>query len=385
MANFQTADPSSLCDLASAVKEANDKGASRADIHADLLALGMHRASIDRLIDRALHQATKFETGTGIAEQRLMDLEAAQAAIHERVSGHRAAMGVLRDAHEFNRKFPAPVTLPKNLIFGAPEDPGSQADLKYLVHGQLGNANKLTVTDMMQLGCSRADAHRLRETLDCLSGMASTRASERTALGLLKSSQKIALYLRSFEDDVSSKPSLWGMVPKLPWQTGVEQKIIAELNTYGDFVAIGMPGDDSDRDGEAARIFVGDNWQDIVRLMMVRADIVVLRMNSSPGIVWELEQCLKLVLPHRLLIIFPPKSEFPASERTEGRERLYDQVCRNIEQFPMFTRPRQIDVPNILGFDHNGIPKYMPSYDHLHVAMTHAMAEEHNRVIMTAI
>lgn len=130
------------------------------------------------------------------------------------------------------------------------------------------------------------------------------------------------LYLRSFADDGTQLldaelgPIARRWVTLLALPTAEEQSTAA-LDAVGPVVAIGKPGEPLPELG-AARLYVGDDrWQAEVLALLDRAALVVLRIGSSPGLLWEIEQSLAR-LPRRRLVL-SVLGEAPVSDAVAAR------------------------------------------------------------------
>jgi len=130
------------------------------------------------------------------------------------------------------------------------------------------------------------------------------------------------LYLRSFADDGTQLvdaelgPIARRWVTLLALPTAEEQSTAA-LDAVGPVVAIGKPGEPLPELG-AARLYVGDDrWQAEVLALMDSAALVVLRIGSSPGLLWEIEQVLAR-LPRRRLVL-SVLGEAPLAAAVAGR------------------------------------------------------------------
>lgn len=116
------------------------------------------------------------------------------------------------------------------------------------------------------------------------------------------------IYLRSFQDD--------GQALEAPFDPGglgrriatvlmhtPEQELADALAHVGPVIAIGKPGEQLPELG-AARLYVPhDSWQARVNALLDAAALVVLRVGSSPGVRWEIEQTLARVPPARRLFV----------------------------------------------------------------------------------
>ncbi len=114
------------------------------------------------------------------------------------------------------------------------------------------------------------------------------------------------LYLRSFADDGAALMGdmSWWMRQGASVTALVtpEQEMADILDAVGPVVAIGKPGEPLPELG-AARLYVSDDqWQAKVKELMRLASLVVVRLGSSPGLLWEIEQAL-VHLPRQRLVL----------------------------------------------------------------------------------
>jgi TM2 domain-containing membrane protein YozV/alkylhydroperoxidase/carboxymuconolactone decarboxylase family protein YurZ len=114
------------------------------------------------------------------------------------------------------------------------------------------------------------------------------------------------LYLRSFADDgaalIGEQPSLMRLGAAVTALVTPEQEMADNLDAVGPVVAIGKPGESLPELG-AARLYVSDDeWQAKVRELMALASLVVVRVGSSPGLLWEIEQALAHLPRQRLVL-----------------------------------------------------------------------------------
>lgn len=111
------------------------------------------------------------------------------------------------------------------------------------------------------------------------------------------------LYLRSFRDDGSGlrMPS-WVAYKSHERTESDEERMVRYLRSVGPVVAIGRPGESLPELG-AARMYVSDDqWQAVVVELMSRAALVVLRLGSSPGLLWEFDTLATTVPPGKILL-----------------------------------------------------------------------------------
>ena len=89
------------------------------------------------------------------------------------------------------------------------------------------------------------------------------------------------VYLRSFNDERKGKK--------------LKQRMTKALSEWFPVYAIGKPDEFMPPPG-AKRIYVDDDWQEIVLDMILRSQIILQRINTSDNYLWEFEQCYKLQL-----------------------------------------------------------------------------------------
>jgi TM2 domain-containing membrane protein YozV len=114
------------------------------------------------------------------------------------------------------------------------------------------------------------------------------------------------LYLRSFADDgqalMGEQSTVERHAATVLAPVTAEQEMADILDAIGPVVAIGKPGEPLPELG-AARLYVGDDqWQAKIHELMRVARLVVIRVGSSPGLLWEIEQALAHLPRHRLVL-----------------------------------------------------------------------------------
>lgn len=146
------------------------------------------------------------------------------------------------------------------------------------------------------------------------------------------------IYMRSFKDDTAASAAVLsgppGWVFFFPKELATEEEILARiLNDFGPVVTIGRPGEDLRQLG-AARMYVSDQeWRDKVSSLIGIARLVVLRLGQTEGFWWELENALKQMNPHQLIILVPLIRDRAARETIRRRvEALF------AKPLPEFTR-----------------------------------------------
>jgi hypothetical protein len=147
------------------------------------------------------------------------------------------------------------------------------------------------------------------------------------------------VYLRSFRDDgemvsEGGTPVYWLLRASGGWSD--EETMAGILDRLGPVIAVGKPGEPLPELG-AARLYVAhDQWQERVRALMQLAQLVVIRVGSSRGVWWEIEQALARVPRQRLVLAL---LEHAAAERATI-ESLTSLIGDSIEEAWLETRPR---------------------------------------------
>ena len=135
-----------------------------------------------------------------------------------------------------------------------------------------------------------------------------------------------------------------------------EEGEIAEIvSRIGPFVAVGRPGESLSYFGAARASLQHADWQDGVRQLMATARLVFLRIGSSPGLLWELDEAVRTVRPEKLVLLIPLN------------RREYDEFCERTRgsfpcQLPEY-QGRRIPITSIRAvvcFDHEWIPSIVP-------------------------
>lgn len=160
------------------------------------------------------------------------------------------------------------------------------------------------------------------------------------------------LFLRSFGDDQVFFPKKKIVSPYQFLRIGdraeyFEHQILEEMSELGPVVAIGDPGDTSAPYG-AARDYVPDAaWKDRVNLLLDESQAVVIALNDTLGIWWEVEQVLSRQHLEKSLFVFP------LQDRSRIKSILND-FCEALT-FHGVTPPNIVGIDNsILGFFREG-------------------------------
>ena len=130
------------------------------------------------------------------------------------------------------------------------------------------------------------------------------------------------IYLRSFHDDgemvirgFQSMPAAVASVYGAVMLMSPEQELAHILRRVGPVVAIGKPGEPLPELG-AARLYVPhDRWQQTVFSLLDRAALVVVRVGTSAGVMWELDQVIARVPRSKTLFLLLGSGDSMATHR----------------------------------------------------------------------
>jgi hypothetical protein len=118
------------------------------------------------------------------------------------------------------------------------------------------------------------------------------------------------LFLRSFRQDRAAvKSSPYWLLGRIimfgqPRRT-LDQIVLEEASAFGPLIALTDPSDASPQFG-AARAKLGQvNWHDVITDAMSRASMIVIFLDETEGVRWEVEQIAKLGLAGKTLFLVP--------------------------------------------------------------------------------
>ena len=190
---------------------------------------------------------------------------------------------------------------------------------------------------------------------------------------LLRDSRNPVLYLRSFADDhVAATPVAGGqrvdvIHPILAESfTGeTEEEVLAiEMNRIGPCVAVGMPGERLPPIGAARMYFDHSKWEEGVRSLMARSELVVMRAATTPGFLLELKMAEGSLDPKKLLILLPfeTKDVQAASTGAGGYAEFREAANRILpKELPPFSGKRVSgsSLSGVIHFDSDWTPKIL--------------------------
>ena len=130
-------------------------------------------------------------------------------------------------------------------------------------------------------------------------------------LAVGQSTRRPVLFLRPFALDalpVAPMDSRWSLLKVATWfdKRTFEEFLADTFADVGPIIAIGRPGETVAALG-AAREYADDNtWQDLVLHRARAAQLVIMEVDASPGMEWEIDHVSKAIGLRRLLILLPP-------------------------------------------------------------------------------
>ncbi len=141
------------------------------------------------------------------------------------------------------------------------------------------------------------------------------------------------LFLRSFTDDFH-----WNYFYTLDPSLHDEACLSKVLNDYGLFIAIGKPGERLPNVGAYRKYVNDEDWEEVVKKTMSFSKAVVYKINSTDGLLRELQLGMELMPPEKLLFYIPEKIlKSPRKFIEEFREKT----------LPIFPKPFPVDAqPN---------------------------------------
>jgi hypothetical protein len=177
----------------------------------------------------------------------------------------------------------------------------------------------------------------------------------------IQGSRRPIVYLRSFKDDIVAANPMGDGPPGTEFHyisfVTEEEQLAAVMNEIGPFAAIGRPGEELPDLG-ANRIYVQqhEEWQQEVINLISIAQLVVIRLGMTEGIVWELSTAIKHVKPERLLLLVPwGKSQYEAFCKTYAT--LFP---AGLPEFPWFlTRAPIGSIDGIVYFEPDWTPHFL--------------------------
>jgi hypothetical protein len=136
--------------------------------------------------------------------------------------------------------------------------------------------------------------------------------------------------LRSFADDAQTLFPVQGYGLSRTLNT-LEHRLEIELRVYGPVVAIGRPGETLPPLGAAREYLAGESWRERVRDLIGQAQLVVVVLGASEGLVFEYELIAALAARQKLLLVIPPEE---AGTLQPGWDRFLEQALGGEDLVP---------------------------------------------------
>jgi hypothetical protein len=115
---------------------------------------------------------------------------------------------------------------------------------------------------------------------------------------LMKDKRKPIFILRPFKSD---NKKIFPISYNKDTHYDLESLLVSELSKYGPVVAIGKPAETLQPKG-ASRLYADDSWKDKVELLIKLSSVVILIIDFTPGVKWEIDKVLKSY-PEKVIII----------------------------------------------------------------------------------
>lgn len=163
-----------------------------------------------------------------------------------------------------------------------------------------------------------------------------------------KDTRKPVLYLRSFLSDTDQS-----LLHRELFTSGgsPEEELVNLCQKVGPCIALGKPGEKIPSLG-AARLYVEDEkWQETIVDYLQKSQLVVLRVGSTEGLIWEINTIIETLNPQKLLL-------FLAEKKATIRKKIYEQFVTITSSY--FPKPLPDFQENgyFIGFDQNWNPKF---------------------------
>ncbi len=180
------------------------------------------------------------------------------------------------------------------------------------------------------------------------------RRQQRRLLSKADENAPAILYLRSFKDDKFTANEIDSFLrPGL----SEEEALVSILDDIAPVLGVGRPNEKYLPDGASCIVITDAKWQEKVADLARKAELVVLRLGSTEGVLWELQYCLENLDLKKLLLILPNSRS--ASRPDDILEALRQ---RGIDLEGIYTGKRgsKGSIWGVLYFDDNEQPVCRP-------------------------
>jgi hypothetical protein len=187
-------------------------------------------------------------------------------------------------------------------------------------------------------------------------------ASKALAEKIINEGGPYVLYLRPFKSDSTLSTSRKSFQPTTVYQnlqSTMEEDLFKVLEPFGNLIAIGKPGEKLPTPG-AARIYVSEEWKDVVIEKMKGSQLVIIYAGTGEGLNWELKQAFEIIDLKKFLIFIPTMSKkIYESFRKTALEKLGVLLPERSE----LKGPKRRGVyTGFIRFSKDKIPCFLPLY-----------------------
>ena len=149
---------------------------------------------------------------------------------------------------------------------------------------------------------------------------------ERAELVVGRSERRPVLFLRPFALDalpIAPMDARYSLFKVMSWfdKRTFEEYLHESFEDIGPLIAIGRPGEETAALG-AAREYADDaTWRGQVINRAREAQLVIMELDASPGMQWELEHVVPIVGLQRILVVLPPGEDILEPRSSAWYER----------------------------------------------------------------
>lgn len=169
------------------------------------------------------------------------------------------------------------------------------------------------------------------------------------------------VYLRSFlfdgclsQDDSREYAASFGI--SLPYASE-EEKITKCFFEIGPVIAIGNPKEALPELG-AIRLYVShDDWKTVVTDLIQRARFVILRIGTTKGLVWEIDNVIKNCAPEVVLLFNPSVGDVKKKGKKNHKPDLYEDFRQLVNSKFPHPLPEEMGGARFIFFNENWVPE----------------------------
>lgn len=159
------------------------------------------------------------------------------------------------------------------------------------------------------------------------------------------------LFLRPFEIDQLYVSNRHFLSKRKFSIKSYEELLKKAVKNLGPFVAIGKPGDKLAPLGAARAYVDDDNWQETVIKLFKKAKLVLIFIDESEGVLWELENAIKYLPPDKVILCLPLNRRGDKLDKEK-----YKDFLKNHHSIFASTLPESIGEAQFIYFGKNWTP-----------------------------